>query len=858
MLRKGMDYLATHKVVDIALLVLITLLATRGWLNLDIPQGHDALGDMLLARAAPHTISLHGLLSGWSGDWFLGSPLFYVHPPLVSFLIRLLSSAFGWILGTKLLYLSFYVLSGVFAYLYVFQLTRSRLASLAAGLAYVFLPYHVLEVAFEGHHGAFGLPYMLTPLLLLCLEKLTRGPTLKLVLINSLLLAVLVLTYPQVFPILLGPFLALYVTLLVWRQRQGGKEYIKRAALASAAAFCLPLLLTAFWWLPLLSDIRNFAATSFPLDAAGEYSASFLQAITLRPAFCCAPASAYGASGSAFTEMLRLLPFALVALGAILNHRNRYVWFFSASILIAILLAMGPDSPVKLFSLAYRCVPFFSGLRTPWRFLLFASLAYAVLIGFCVKGVSEWLGGLDPRRLGRPGVSAIVLVLTSLIVVGNTWQETRTAFGTFTLTNDQREASEWLRAQDDGDYRITDLPFRTWTYTIDNRWMINPVYWTYLHGKDNVYGGVPAAAAVYAGETLEYLNYNLQNGSDLDEWLSLFNVRYVMIDKTDPTTASVQLGEGFHLVWPSTTIDIYENSAMKPRVFSVSTAGQRDVALWSADAINAFLVDGSQDVAMSLEDVHTRSSDRTLESRFQFSGSESEWSKLGIDVSDMTLGKDDALHLAFYSDQDLPNICASLDLLESDGSRYGMDLNRVDGIRAGWNEIDLPVSLLLLRYSTDENHRLDPGQVTTLWFGAGEQGDMGEKREFSLYFDSLSVVSQETNTDVEYAHTGPGKYQVHVNSDSPFRLILSESYYPDWVARVNGATIHSEISYESLNGFDFQPGEYDVTLEFVASPLRTAGTVISGICTLLSLLVGVVLLMKWRSSKAKVEPVQSS
>ena len=851
MLHKLTGHLQKHKAYDIAILVLVALAATTKWFNLQLPTGHDVLGDMLLAQAASRSFSIHHLVPGWSNDWFLGYPLFVVHPPLVSFLIWALSLPFGWILGTKLLYLSFWILSGVFAYLYVYGLTKSRCASFVAGLAYVFLPYHVLEVGFEGHHGAFGMPYMLTPLILLCLDRLIQKPGVKYFIINGLLLSFLALTYAQVLPLLVGPFLVIYIMVRIWCERRRGTEYLKNITIASIATFCLPLLLTAFWWIPLLSQVHYSYATSFPLDEAREYSATFLQAITLRPSFCCAPDSAYGASGNVFLEILRMLPFILVVSGVILNRRSKYVWFFSALILIAVLLAMGPDSPIKLFSLAYRYVPFFSGLRTPWRFLLFASLAYAVLIGFCVKGLIEWWGHSHLRRIRPLSISVLVLVLVSLVVVGNTWQETRAAFDTFTLTNDQRKAFAWLKAQDNGDYRVTDLPFKTWIYGPSNRWVINPVYWTYLHGKDNVYGGIPAAATVYAGGTLDYLNYDLGNGANISEWLNVFNVRYVILDKTDPAGTNVHLGKDFDLVWPSNTIDIYENHAMKPRIFSVSNTDQRDIPLWSAGSINVFLAYGNKDVALSLEDMHTRSSNVTLEGNFQFSGSEAEWSKLGIDVSDMTLGRDDAVHLVFYSEKDLPNVYVSLDAIESDGSRYGIDLDRVGGIKAGWNDIEFPLSLLLLRDSTDENDHLDPGQINTIWFGVGEQNDTGKARGFSLYFDSLSVVTQETNSDVEYSQIGPGKYQVHVKSDSPLRLILSESYHPNWVARVNGETIHSEISCESLNGFNLQPGEYDVTLEFVASPLRIAGIVISGISTLLVLLVGVVLLMRWRSSKTQ-------
>lgn len=82
---------------------------------------------------------------------------------------------------------------------------------------------------------------------------------------------------------------------------------------------------------------------------------------------------------------------------------------------------------------------------------------------------------------------------------------------------------------------------------------------------------------------------------------------------------------------------------------------------------------------------------------------------------------------------------------------------------------------------------------------------------------------------------------MHVEADSPSRLILSESFHPNWVARVNGTTIHADMSCESLNGFDLPAGEYDVTLQFVASPLRTAGVVISGITVLALLVAGAIL-----------------
>jgi hypothetical protein len=850
MIPKLREYLAGRKATELALLILISLAATSKWFNADVPKGHDAVADMLLAQAASNSVSFHNILPAWSSDWFLGCPQFYVHAPLVSYLIWALSVPFGWILGTKLLYLSFFTLSGVFAYLYVFELTKNRPASFAAGLAYIFLPYHVIEIGFEGHHGAFGMPYMLTPLILLCLERLIQEPRLKYTIISGLLLALLALTYPQVFPFLIGPFLVLYVIVRIWWERQRGAEYLKKSTLSSLATLCIPLLLTAFWWLPLLSEIRYFHATSFSVEAARESSATFLQAITLRPSYCCAPSSAYGSAGSIYLETLRILPFVLVLLGVILNRNNKHVWFFSTSILIGVLLAMGPDSPINLFGVAHRYVPFFTGLRTPARFLLFTSLAYAALIGFCVHGISERLAHMRPRKPLHLSQLLLPPLLVSLLVVGNTWPETRTAFGTFALPADQENAFAWLSDTEDGDYRIADPPFDPYVYSVEAGYIMRPTYWTYLHGRENVFGPVPAVAVKYTATALESLNADLERGPfDMSQWLSIFNVKYVILDKTNPLSTNIILGTDFEQVWTSDTIDIYENHAPKPRIFSITNTNEREVDLYSGADINLSYAEGTQQPILSLTDQYRITAELSLKSSYQFATPDG-YLCLETKVDGISFSQNDAIHLVLYSQNDIPDVHLSLDLLESDGSRYDVILGAVDGIKAGWNEVDFPLSLLTLRYSTDENNKLDVDQIDRLWVGVGRQGDSHESQEFDLYFDRLSIATQETNTDVEYTEVRPGKYEIHASFESPSYLVLSEAYHPNWVARVNGKTVHSQLVYQALNGFYLEAGEYDVTLEFASSPLRIAGNVITVVAVCILCLLGVYLLVKrWQEKR---------
>jgi hypothetical protein len=850
-MRKVTAHLKEHRAYDIALILLVSLAATCKWFNAGLPRGHDAIADMLSAQGAWNSIFVRHVLPGWSNDWFMGYAQFYVHPPLSSLLVMAFSVPFGWVLGTKLLFLAVFILSGVFGYLYVFDLTRNRMASVAAGLAYVFLPYHIIDVGFEGHHGSFSIPYMLLPLILLCLERLIKKPGIKYVLINGVLLALLTLTFPQVFPVLIGPFLVLYVILRIWWERHRGRDYLKSAAITSVAALSIALLLTAFWWLPLISEIRYSYATSFSLEAASEYSATFLQAVTLRPSLCCAPSSAYGSAGSVFLEILRFTPFILVLLGVVLNRKNRYVWFFSLCTLVAVLLAMGPESPINVFGIAHRYLTFFTSLRTPVRFLLFASLAYSVLIGFCVHGITERLKDVPLRKPRSSTIAIAACMLVSLIIVSNTWQETRTAFSTFSLTSDQEDALAWLAEREGGDYRIADPPFDAYILDAEAGYMIRPTFWTYEHGKETVCGPGSSMAVKYTASALESLNTALRRGPfDMSQWFSILNVKYVLIDNTDPISANIVLDADFERVWTTDNIDIYENHAMKPRLFSFSPTNERSVRLWSADQIYLRLADGDY-VGLALDTQHVPSHDVTLKATFRFTESRGQWQNLGVDVSTIHFDEDDSIHLAFYSDDDLPDMYMSLDVFEQDGSRYGVDLNRDDVIRAGWNEIDLSISLLPLRYSTDENGRLDPDQIETLWFGPGERVCPHRRHEFDLYFAAPSVVSYEMDAPVEYTKIRPGKYEVHVSLESPSCVVLSESYHPNWVARVDGKTVHSQLIYQALNGFYLEAGEYDIALQFVTSQLRIAGNVITGATICLLCLVGVFLLIKSCRNKRK-------
>jgi hypothetical protein len=815
-MRKVERFLEAHKATELAILIFIVLLEASSWFNSGLPKGQDALADISPASAARDSIFHYHSIPGWTDHWYLGYPLFYVSPPLLNCLRLCLSFPFGWAVASKLLYLLFFVLSGVFAYYYVYEVTKNRHASFFAGLIYTFASFHLAEAVFEGHHG-IGAAYALTPLALLSIETAIKKPGSKSIVASGIFLALLILTHPQTFPLLVGPFLGLYALFCLCFV--ANKQRVKASA-GIFSIFSLGLLLTAFWWFPLFWDIDYFHSAQFSLGSLATYNPTFLQLISLRPGSPCTPLTTYATSGSIFTQLLQLLPVALASMGLLLNYRNKYAWFFSVSALVGIFLAMGPASPINLYGLAYDHWPLFDRIRTPQRFLLFTCFAYAALAGLGIKSIVEGI------KKTRPSV--VILVVLSLFVIANTWQESRAAFESFELTQDQQEAQSWLSKQDEG--RVMIIPMETWVYSPESRHIINPMCYTWLHGKDTVHGGVPALAPKWSGEFLEkiYWQWTAEaQRTNVGGVLDVLGVRYVMVDKTRPTSSNYVLDSSFVNMWESETIDIYRHEDAYPRVFTTTPTHVETIRVG-----DNWLWEGTQEAQITQSSEYVKAGDCSWRINYAFDKKVQDRFALGIPLQ----MQQDATAISFwyYLPHSLPNISLEVHLCESDGSKYFYD--PIADMSKGCHKIEVPLSMFYLRWSEDENMHLDKSQVAHIWIGAYEIEDRKTPYKFSIYFSQISVIA-EAMEEVDFTLIHPGKYQICINSMKPSRLILTESYYPGWVAKIDNQVIPSERIYGFLNGWNLDTvGEYELTLEFTKSWQRKLGEGLSFLA-----LVGILL-----------------
>lgn len=139
----------------------------------------------------------------------------------------------------------------------------------------------------------------------------------------------------------------------------------------------LGALLGAVQLLPLL-ELAGHSNRALSLDQAGEYA---LTPLTLLIGIFLPS----GQGGHEMVIYLGLVPLVLACVGV--SRTDRRSWFWAGVIVLAVLFALGPATPV--FKLAYRYLPGFRWVRTPARIFLLASLAIAILAGLGLQRLAK-------------------------------------------------------------------------------------------------------------------------------------------------------------------------------------------------------------------------------------------------------------------------------------------------------------------------------------------------------------------------------------------------------------------------------------------------------------------------------------
>jgi hypothetical protein len=366
--------------------VLLTLPALAPLARAGFFESHDGLFHVYRLAALDRAVRAGVLYPRWFPEFAFG----YGQPVLnfygsLSYYWGLPFTLLGAdaILALKLVFASGLVASALGMYLFS-RLHLDRGAAVGAAVVYACLPYHMVDLYVRGALAEF-LAFVWFPLVLWAFHRLIldadkrKFPQMALA---AAMLAALVLTH-NLSALIFAPVLAAYILILLARTRHA--HPLGRTFLTLTLTFALALVLTAFYWLPVLAEAQYVGL--------GHGASSGYQDHLVSPSglFDWSPAYPYtDEPGVTPAFPLGWVQAAILVAAMILPLRRRpgrwVAVFFLAVALLSTFMLTTPSLPVwKLFE---RGLAF---LQYPWRFLALTVLATAFLAGALWSHVSRFV-----------------------------------------------------------------------------------------------------------------------------------------------------------------------------------------------------------------------------------------------------------------------------------------------------------------------------------------------------------------------------------------------------------------------------------------------------------------------------------
>lgn len=387
------------------LLILIGLMMTAALWNGFTLWGHSAQMDTYRQLSFDRCIREGILFPRWIPDTYYGygSPLFHFYGPLPYYATELFILAGVPIPeAIKATMVFFLILSGLAMYLFCRDFS-GPLGSFLAGLAYMFAPYHLVDL-FVRH--AFGelVAFAFVPLIAWGLTGMIKGRLGLRFAVGATALAALIFTHNVTAMLGLG-FAALWWMMLAIAVRSW-----RRIAWGAGMLAC-GLVIASFFWVPVMVEKDLTYAQESLTGGYFAYSDHFVH-----PAQLVVPFWGYGGSRKGVAEdrmsfqvgVVHLL-FFLAAIVLFVSGFHRApeaapLVVYGMFVLIGSAFMMLPVS-----NFLWRLFPMLAFVQFPWRFLLFAAFGASILAvsveSLARAGNKPWL---VPLSIGLAGALIVV------------------------------------------------------------------------------------------------------------------------------------------------------------------------------------------------------------------------------------------------------------------------------------------------------------------------------------------------------------------------------------------------------------------------------------------------------------------
>jgi hypothetical protein len=380
-------------------------------------------------------------------------------------------------LAMRLVFATGLVASALGMYLFA-RLHLDRCPAVVAALVYAYLPYHLADLYVRGAVAEF-LAFFWLPLVLWAFHRLVQDlDDLRFYRLGlaSLLLVALLVTH-SLTAFIFAPVVAAYVILLLIKQRD------RRALGSVAGVLALALVVSAFYWLPVLTEAQYVGLGYGRSEGYQDHLLDLQVLFSLNPTY---PYPVDPSVARVFPLGLLQVVVVVVALVLVFLPRQRRwatLFFLAVALVSGFMLTMAALPVWRAFE---RGLAF---LQYPWRFQALTALATGFLAGAIVEGLA------DAASRGRAVLCALLLLATGAWAL---WRLPVTS-----IAPDLSNEAMWQMDRDHGQVGAT------WTGEYLPIW-VEEQRWAISHPLSE---SAPAHVSLAAGEveltTVGYTRYDL-------------------------------------------------------------------------------------------------------------------------------------------------------------------------------------------------------------------------------------------------------------------------------------------------------------------------------------------------------------
>lgn len=448
----------------------------------------------------------------WSANllYGYGYPLFLFYSPF-SYLIGafFVFLGFNFLVSTKMVFILAFFIGSLGMYFLVKE-WWGEIPALISAVAFSYAPYRAVDVYVRGNLAEFFSFSLLPVILWLNWRVLEKEKKEVWILLFSLGLSVLVLSH-NLTCFLFSFFLLVFNLFYIFSHP---KKIWKRNFLGLVGIVLLSLMISAFYWIPLIYEIRFVGVGKFVSNPAYNYYFLTVAKIWDSP---------WEFGGFIEKNSMSLQLGKLIIIFSFLSLILNSIFKLKFRKLVYFLLAMMGFSTfmeLKISSFIWKTLPFLAYLQFPWRFHVLSTLIGSILFGVCFYFFQEWMRMKKPRKTISFIFYSLLLVFLFLVIWGN-WRYFRPRIYwnapavSETTTWDDEYLPKWVKNKPKN-YADKKAQF------ITGSGLIKEINWGYLEKKMVVQadkGSIVEIAHVYypgwesfVGEKRVSIDYQNDNG----------------------------------------------------------------------------------------------------------------------------------------------------------------------------------------------------------------------------------------------------------------------------------------------------------------------------------------------------------